>query len=65
MLPLLGDLFKDTLLTIVEEKSPAPDGNQTHNLSVTRHTIYRCATTTALLVSNLLTLVRILKLNME
>ena len=52
MLHLIGDLFKDTLLTIVEEKSPAPDGNQTHDLSVVRHTIYRCATTIALLVSN-------------
>ena len=47
MLHLLGDLFKDTLLRREEEKSPAPGGNRTHDLSVMKPALYRCATTAA------------------
>ena len=42
-----GDLLKDTLLRIEREKSPTPSGKQTHDLSLTRHVLYRCATTPA------------------
>ena len=43
------DLFKDILLRRKREKSPAPSGNRTHDLSVTRPALYRSATTFALL----------------
>ena len=41
----MRDLIKDTPLIVI---SPAPGGIQTHDLSVTRRVLYRCATTTAL-----------------
>ena len=41
------DQFKLTLMRIEREKSPAPRGNGTHDLAVTRHALYRCATTAA------------------
>ena len=50
-------LFKDTLMRILREKSPAPSGNQTHKLSFVRRALYRCATTSAL-IKELLTFVK-------
>ena len=41
------DLFKDILLKMEEEKSPAPGAIQTHDLSVMRSALYSCATTVA------------------
>ena len=43
----MRDLFKDTLLRIEGEKSPAPGRNRTHILFVMRHVLYHCAATTA------------------
>ena len=41
----LMDLFKNTLLLRIEEEiSPSPGGNRTHDLSVMRRALYRCAT---------------------
>ena len=39
-----------TLLSIEEEKSPAPGRNWTHGLSVMRRALYRCVTTTVLVL---------------
>ena len=47
MLHLFKDLFKDILLRIGGEKSPAPGRNWIHDLSVTRPALYHCATTAA------------------
>ena len=46
----IWDLIKNELLIGKRrvEKSPAPGGIQTNNLSVMRHVLCRCATTTAL-----------------
>ena len=45
--PPWGTGFKGALVKIEGEKSPAPGGNQTQDLSVPRRELYRCATTTA------------------
>ena len=42
-----------TSLKIEVEKSAAPNSNQTHDLSVTRHVLYLCATTSYLIYLNL------------
>ena len=47
MLHLLVGLCKDTVQRLKREKGPAPGRNQTHDLSVKRHVLYRCATTAA------------------
>ena len=47
MLHFLKGPVSNKLQGIEVEKSPAPGGNQTHNLSVTRRGLYHCATTTA------------------
>lgn len=42
-----GGTFLRNITEDRRRKNPAPGGNWTHDLSVTRHTVYRCATTTA------------------
>ena len=50
-------LLKDTLQRTEREKSPAPEGKGTHNVSVTRCVLYRCATTVSLPNLNWVTIV--------
>ena len=54
MLHLTEGLFKDTLLRIEEEESPAPGRNPTHDLSITRRALYCFAATTAIHTSLLI-----------
>ena len=42
--------YKIVLWFVLKKQSPAPSGTRARNLLITRHVLYRCVTTTVLLV---------------